>query len=101
MRTLAGPDSHVYFTHLSPSSGAWLEEKFTDASADAKLAKASVHQKGVMDILEPELCTSLERVCLLDPKAREELKPEDGDGRFDCFLFGVSRVFPTCSGQEC
>ena len=95
MRTLAGPDSHVHFTHLSPRSCAWLEEKFTGASADATLAKASVHQKGVMDVLEPDLCTSLGRVCLLDPKAKEELGPEDGDGRFDCFLFGVSDVFPT------
>lgn len=95
MRSLAGPDSHVHFTHLSPRSCAWLEEKFTDAAADVTLAKASVHQKGVVDILEPELGTSLGRVCLLDPKAKEELGPEDGDGRFDCFLFGVSHVFPT------
>ena len=96
MRTLAGPDSHVHFTHLSPRSCAWLEEKFAGgASADATLAKASVHQKGVVDILGPVLGTSLGRVCLLDPKAKEELGPEDGDGRFDCFLFGVSHVFPT------
>jgi len=93
MRTLAGADSHVHFTHLSPSSCAWLEDKFV--GDDATLAKASVHKKGVMDILESELCTSLGRVCLLDPKAKEELRPEDGDGRFDCFLFGVSHVFPT------
>ncbi len=90
MRTLAGPDSHVHFTHLSLSSCAWLEDKFV--GDDATLAKASVHQRGVMGILE---CTSLGRVCLLDPKAKEELRPEDGDGRFDCFLFGVSHVFPT------
>jgi ribosome biogenesis SPOUT family RNA methylase Rps3 len=31
----------------------------------------------------------LERVCLLDPKAEQELSPEDGDGRFEYFLFGV------------
>ncbi|KAF8634108.1 hypothetical protein AX15_001074 [Amanita polypyramis BW_CC] len=90
MRTLAGPESHVHFTHLSPSSCTWLEEKFnSDDTANMTLAKVSVHQKGVMDMLHtPELSTSLGRVCLLDPKAKEELKPEDGDGRFDCFLFG-------------
>ncbi|GLB39594.1 putative predicted SAM-dependent RNA methyltransferase [Lyophyllum shimeji] len=30
----------------------------------------------------------IDRVCLLDPKARGGLSPEDGDGRFDMFLFG-------------
>lgn len=37
----------------------------------------------------------LEKVCLLDPKAPQELSPEDGDGRFVWFLFGVS--FPSRS----
>lgn len=32
---------------------------------------------------------SLDKVCLLDPKAENELSPEDGDGRFEWFLFGV------------
>jgi hypothetical protein len=32
----------------------------------------------------------LERVCLLDPRAEQEISPEDGDGRFSWFLFGVS-----------
>ena len=32
---------------------------------------------------------SLDKVCLLDPKAEKELSPEDGDGRFEWFLFGV------------
>jgi len=30
----------------------------------------------------------IEKVCLLDPKAEKELSPEDGDGRFEWFLFG-------------
>ncbi|TFY63846.1 hypothetical protein EVJ58_g3002 [Rhodofomes roseus] len=30
----------------------------------------------------------MEKVCLLDPKAGKEISPEDGDGRFECFLFG-------------
>ena len=33
---------------------------------------------------------SLDKVCLLDPKATKELSPEDGDGTFTWFLFGVS-----------
>jgi ribosome biogenesis SPOUT family RNA methylase Rps3 len=33
---------------------------------------------------------SLEKVCLLDPKAPLELSPQDGDGRFEWFLFGAS-----------
>lgn len=89
MRTLAGPDGHVHFTHLSPSACTWLNEKLTELESDGTtLAKVSVHQSALVDILAPKLFTSLDRVCLLDPKAKEELKPEDGDGRFDCFLFG-------------
>jgi ribosome biogenesis SPOUT family RNA methylase Rps3 len=35
----------------------------------------------------------LERVCLLDPRAEREISPEDGDGRFEWFLFGVRIMF--------
>ena len=31
----------------------------------------------------------LDKVCLLDPKAENALSPEDGDGQFEWFLFGV------------
>lgn len=34
---------------------------------------------------------ALEDVCLLDPKAEQELTPEDGT-RFKWFLFGVSAL---------
>ncbi|KAF8627284.1 hypothetical protein AX17_006329 [Amanita inopinata Kibby_2008] len=94
MRTLAGPNAHIHFTHLSVGSCKWLEKKFEGGDScndDATVAKVSVHREGVMELLESkggQLSTSIERVCLLDPKAEEELKPEDGDGRFDCFLFG-------------
>ncbi|KAK2459783.1 hypothetical protein APHAL10511_008215 [Amanita phalloides] len=87
MLKLAGRNSCVHFTHLSPTSCAWLEEKLGGNSAT--IAKAYMHQKGVMDMLDaPELSTSIGRVCLLDPRAKQELKPDDGDGRFNCFLFG-------------
>lgn len=39
---------------------------------------------------DPNCELRLANVCLLDPKAETELSPEDGDGRFAGFLFGVS-----------
>lgn len=39
-----------------------------------------------------DLSIPLEKVCLLDPKADKEIAPEDGDGRFECFLYGVSTL---------
>lgn len=55
------------------------------------LAKASCLEEGIMHLLEDPSCElKLENVCLLDPKAEKELNPEDGDGRFAGFLFGVS-----------
>lgn len=54
-------------------------------------AKASCLEEGIMHLLEDPNCDlRLENVCLLDPKAETELSPEDGDGRFAGFLFGVS-----------
>lgn len=95
MRSLAGPDAQVHFTHLSQASSATLQSLFTDAenaSPEPKehlLAKASSHTHGVLELMKNN-GIPVDRVCLLDPKAPQELSPEDGDGRFDCFLFGVS-----------
>ena len=86
MRTLAGPESHVQFTHLSKSSCDFLRSTF-DAQED-NLASVSFHQLGVVGLLA-DSGIPLNKVCLLDPKAEKELSPEDGDGRFECFLFGV------------
>lgn len=86
MRTLAGPESHVQFTHLSKSSCDFLRSQF-DAQED-NLARVSFHQSGVIGLLA-ESGIPLNKVCLLDPKAERELSPEDGDGRFEWFLFGV------------
>jgi len=36
---------------------------------------------------------SPDRICLLDPKAEKTLSPEDGNGTFDWFLFGVRALF--------
>lgn len=87
MRTLAGLDAHVQFTHLSKPSCKFLTEAF-QPSTNLSLAKASFHTDGVLELMK-KCGTSLERVCLLDPKADKELSPEDGDGLFDWFLFGV------------
>lgn len=42
-----------------------------------------IEHRGVEDVFEDEKA----RVCLLDPAAKNELSPEDGD-KFDVFLFG-------------
>ncbi|KAF8893083.1 SAM-dependent RNA methyltransferase [Infundibulicybe gibba] len=84
MRTLAGPDAKIIFTHLSESSCASLSNMF--ASATGPLATTSCHQTGILDLLGQ--FTTLDKVCLLDPKAEIGLSPEDGYGRFDVFLFG-------------
>ncbi|KAI0324619.1 DUF431-domain-containing protein [Cubamyces sp. BRFM 1775] len=86
MRTLAGSGATVHFTHLSQSSCSTLESLFAQ-DADPARAQAYAHQKSVLELME-EKGIPLEKVCLLDPKAEKELSPEDGDGRFEWFLFG-------------
>ncbi|KAF9031361.1 DUF431-domain-containing protein [Hymenopellis radicata] len=84
MRILAGENSEVHFTHLSQSSRDALNASFTEEDS---LASASCFQEGVMDRINA-LGLSVSDVCLLDPKADQELAPPDGDGRFKWFLFG-------------
>ncbi|TFK86728.1 DUF431-domain-containing protein [Polyporus arcularius HHB13444] len=86
MRSFAGPGATVHFTHLSPASCTTLSSLFSQ-DADRSRAEAFAHQKSVMQLME-EKGISLDKVCLLDPKAEKELAPEDGDGRFEWFLFG-------------
>ncbi|PPQ99390.1 hypothetical protein CVT24_005373 [Panaeolus cyanescens] len=86
MRIFAGPEAHVQFTHLSKASSSSLTKIFAENS-DPTLAKATSYTEGVIEILEKS-GIPIEKVCLLDPRAEKELSPEDGDGRFDCFLFG-------------
>jgi hypothetical protein len=98
MRMLAGPDAHVQFTNLSKSSSDFLASAFNSSTtSDVTLSQFSCHQKGVVDLMKASGIL-LERVCLLDPKAEKELLPEDGDGRFEWFLFGVC-TFILESGQ--
>ncbi|KAI8989168.1 DUF431-domain-containing protein [Trametes punicea] len=88
MRTLAGQGANVHFTHLSPTSCDTLSSLFR-RDTDPSKAQAYAHQKSVLQLMEDK-GVPLEKVCLLDPKAEKELSPEDGDGRFEWFLFGVS-----------
>lgn len=87
---LAGAKSRVHFTHLSKSSVDFLTRTCA-TSEDDNLAEAQCHSTPVLDLMKQLLGESaLGKVCLLDPKAEKELSPEDGDGRFEWFLFGVS-----------
>lgn len=86
MRTLAGPESEVHFTHLSKSSCDTLTSLFAQ-SASGEAAPGFAHSEGVLDFMKAK-GVPLDKVCLLDPKAEKPLAPEDGDGRFEWFLFG-------------
>ena len=91
MRTLAGPDAEVHFTHLSKSSAEYLTEStFIDdhPGNPSLLSPFFCHQAGVLDLMKSK-GVSIDHVCLLDPKSEQRLSPEDGDGRFEWFLFGV------------
>ena len=62
MRSLAGPDGQIHFTHLSDASSSTLQSLFTDR-ADAPsepekslLAKASSHTRGVLELMKSDRC---------------------------------------------
>ncbi|KIP07089.1 hypothetical protein PHLGIDRAFT_432751 [Phlebiopsis gigantea 11061_1 CR5-6] len=86
MKILAGPGSEVDFTHLSKSSCETLGNLFQSSTSE-RSAEAFAHPEGVMDFMNHK-GVPLNKVCLLDPKAEKPLSPEDGDGRFEWFLFG-------------
>ena len=90
MRTLAGPDARIHFTHLSPSSSNALAAVFVDGDSTS-VANATAHQIGVLELMQRENIP-LDKVCLLDPKAEKELSPQDGQGTFEWFLFGVCHL---------
>ena len=92
MRTLAGPSSEVHFTHLSKSSCDTLGSLFAQGPA-GEAAPGFAHAEGVLDYMKAK-GVPLDKVCLLDPRAEKVLAPEDGDGRFEWFLFGVSTLLP-------
>ena len=89
MRTLAGPDAQVCFTYLSKNSSEFLDAAFAVESKDSSLATFSCHQESILDLMKIS-GISIDKICLLDPKAERELSPQDGDS-FEWFLFGVCR----------
>ena len=111
MRTLAGSEAHIHFTSLSASSAAALSTVFASPEGSTELesnagltgpagrvkahafAAASAHREGILELMKQHK-VPLDRVCLLDPKAEKELAPEDGNGTFDWFLFGVRTHLP-------
>ena len=88
MLNLAGPSSTVIFAHLSKSSCDALNDAPHESEAGAQHAKFEAHEKGVMEPMR-ERVIDMKGVCLLDPKAHRELAPQDGEGEFQWFLFGV------------
>lgn len=91
MRTLAGLGNTVQFTHLSSTSCDALRLRWSSNLDDSKSKEAAVRvtTASVLDAMKED-GVPLASVCLLDPKAEEALTPQDGDGRFKWFLFGVS-----------
>jgi ribosome biogenesis SPOUT family RNA methylase Rps3 len=89
MKMLAGAGSEVHFTHLSQSSCNTLTSLFTQSPAAGTEALAAAHPESVMEFMRQKN-VPLNKVCLLDPKAENPLAPEDGDGEFEWFVFGVS-----------
>ena len=74
MRTLAGSGAQIHFTHLSSSSSNALSSVFADNYAPS-LANATSHQVGVLELIRKEN-VQLDKICLLDPKDENELRPE-------------------------
>jgi len=87
MCMLGGPEAQIHFTHLSKSSSTSLARSFDDSTGSKSIAQAFVHNISVLDLMKESSIPS-DKVCLLDPKAEEELSVDDGDGRFEWFLFG-------------
>ena len=89
MRTFGGRESTICFTSLSKGSSEALDSSFK-LSSGTGLAEAFTHQEAILDLAKKTLGEdAVNKVCLLDPKGEKELSPEDGDGRFQWFLFGV------------
>ena len=87
---LAGKGATVHFTSLSESSASSLASRLgaTPQHDGSTLAKVNPTTSSIL-VLMKEHNIPLHRVCLLDPKAEAELAPQDGEGTFDMFLFGV------------
>lgn len=88
MLTLAGPSSTVHFTSLSSTSAAALSSSLS-SSSDSKgnpVAALQAHTTDVLQLMK-ERSIPLDKVCLLDPRAEQEISTDD-DQHFELFLFG-------------
>ena len=99
MLNLAGPSSTVIFAHLSKSSCDSLNDALHESGGDERHAQFEVHEKGIMELMRQRKI-DLKTVCLLDPKAHRELAPQDGEGEFRWFLFGVIRSTVTSGNKQ-
>lgn len=86
--THAGPNARVIYTNLSSGSYNHLNEFLKPE--EGKASETECYKEGIMEILQRE-GISKDKVCLLDPKAEEEIKPEDLDN-FSHFVFGKLRI---------
>ena len=92
--------------HLDPELGPWSSLEYQAIAKECSEAGSRVCLSSIPKLLDipPELHSmksllmehrsveeiyerDRQRVCLLDPAAKQELMPEDGDA-FDIFLFG-------------
>lgn len=102
---MAGPRYTFVVEHLDPELGPWsaleyktIAQESRDAGCDFILSSvpASLLQSEELkevgasarsDPVEVYFAHRLQRICLLDPAAKDELQPSDAD-KFDVFLFG-------------
>ena len=100
------PHKTYIVEHLDPELGPWSTLEYLaiaheSAEAEAAFCLSSVPESLILpsplqeaeglvvthEGVEEKYASDKSRVCLLDPSAKEELSPKDGE-RFDVFLFG-------------
>ena len=98
--------AHTYMVeHLDPELGPWSALEYKAIAAESTKAQVNFVLSSVQDTLElpvelravpglvieprsvEQIFNDKERVCLLDPAAKDDLSPDDGKV-FDVFLFG-------------
>ena len=98
--------THTYVVeHLDPELGPWSTLEYNAIAIESSMAQVNFIISSLQDTFElpaelralpsltlehrsvETLFPNKERVCLLDPAAKDELAPSDGE-KFDVFLFG-------------
>ena len=102
----AHPHAHTYMVeHLDPELGPWSALEYKTIATESTEAQVNFVLSSVQSTVElpvelravpglvvehrsvEQILKDKERVCLLDPAAKDELSPQDGNA-FDVFLFG-------------